>query len=57
MENCNACGPVKVNSGDFEPPGASAKPLIDDRPPTVVTEDDDSESAQNTDGSPDDPQP
>lgn len=44
MENRNACpdppgspGPVKVISGDFEPPGASKAPLVDDNPPTGTT--------------------
>jgi len=38
-------GPIKVKSGDFEPPGCSSGPLVDDRPPTGATPADSSDAS------------
>jgi hypothetical protein len=46
-----AKGPVKVKSGDFDPPGAAA-PLIDDNPPRTQAQ---PVSPETTEG-PDEPQ-
>jgi hypothetical protein len=44
-------GPVKVKSGDFEPPGGCPPPLIDDRPPS--DQDGGSDPSRSTNGSQD----